>query len=455
MPTVKFGRLNAAIKARKQREEARRARLNQRARAAGIVPPGGIIPTVPVHTAIVPPPVWRPRTDIDLVKSNYYFDSGGNPSQGTTPGVPNQPFVTEIVPGVPYAADLAAKTSPITEPGGASITEYTNGGLVAPGTVTNSTTGQHGARPERLIPITPVNFTHHNPPPPPKPPANPEDWTLPKPPVEGFQFQIHPQAPRARFPGDTQLPASDLELRDRLQVPRRQLKVWINSGPGGAPQFILNLPYKHCRMDAKDGPKCVDQHTIAIHGNVTGVKRLVFECFEALPLFFSEGQKDDAAARLKGDVVAMRMGIDPGGAAENDVNVLPLNPPIISNRWTMRQEPDPETYLNSTVIEGKAVFRMDILARLGMTADQLRAYIFPPIAHGYIRKPATVVIGGEGNELIYMLVDHQQMMNNPGGHRWGVHSVVVANSVTANNPLDRVFGNPGGLADHPLKPRGG
>lgn len=451
MPSLKAGKLNARLKRELERRKAAQRARDKAAANAGLLPPGGRVPGVPIKTKIQPPNEWRPRTDLSTTKSNYFFNSNGDICEGVTPGVANFPLVTQIAPGIPYPADLAAQTAPVQEPGGSTQVEYTDGGTISPGTIVNSTTGVYGARPERLLPAKPFTPRGVGGLPGPPRPATGNEWNLPQPQVEQFQLRLVPQTPRPRFPGNPNLPASDIELRDRLQMPRRQLKVWINSGPDGAPEFILNLPYDGCRSDAKDGPKCVDQHTIAIHGNVTGVKRLVFECFEALPLFFDEQGKGDAQ-RMGGRVRTIPAGIVPGGAEpENNEDAALLTPPIISNRWTMRQEPDPETYLNSTVIEGKAVFRLDILSRLGMTADQLRSYILPPVATGYVRKPVTMVIGGEGNELLYNIVDHQQLMNNPGGHRWGVHSVVTVNSVLVNNPVDMTFTNHTPFMNDPTK----
>jgi hypothetical protein len=230
-----------------------------------------------------------------------------------------------------------------------------------------------------------------------------------------------PAGKRARRPVNGNMPATEVELRDRLQMPRRQLAIWINSGPNGAPEYMLLQPYPGCHSDAKHGPTCVNMHMVAIHGNVTGVKRLVFECFEALPLRYGEKHR-------------LRV---PGAEPKAAEKAL-LTPPIISNRWTMSQQPDPQTYLNSTVISGRAVFRLDVLHKLRLTPDQLRPYIMPPIPMGYIRQPPRVTQGSAGNEVLYEIVDEQQMMNNPSGAQWGVHSVVLVDTVQANMPIDVV-----------------
>lgn len=437
MPKLKREGINARLKKEIQAVDARLRGEDAKARAEGRLPPHGRVPGRPIKTPIKPPVDWRPRTDIDIkARASYFIDSNGDNSQRAIPGVPNYPPATEVAPGIPYAQDLAYKTGPLQEPGCTTQTEYsTGGGTVSPGTLNETDAGVYGANPEKQLvfqAFTPQDLVG-----PilgaPRPPVNPTA----EPPLNPRQRGPLPPGPgnRVRFPANANLPASDLELRDRLQVPRRQLKVWVNSGPGGAPEFLLNLPYEGCQTDAKDGPRCVDQHMAAIHGNVTGVKRLVFECFEALPLYFGKGE---GGARLKGDNKPLQPGVRPGGAGNLGGNRAPLNPPIISNRWTMRQVPDQATFLNSTVIEGKAVFRLDVLSRLGMTVDQLRKYIMPPLATGYVRRPVQMQIGSAGNELLYSVVDDQQMMNNPAGQRWGVHSVQVLDSCFVNNPLDAV-----------------
>lgn len=421
MPRVRTAGVNSVLKAR-QREQERflRSRDNQ-AKMQGQLGPHGRVPGQPTRTDTAVPADWAMMGQYTDVRDyGFYIDENGDNSQAAAPGAPSYPPVSSMGPGLAYASDLRPKTGPTQEAGVSNLVEYSPyGALVSPGTVEDTTTGQFGSNPVaqfKFAPFKPPNGQQNQ-------PGNPPRGVQPPEPGR-----------RQQFPGNPGLPNTDLELRDRLQVPRRQLKVWVNTGPGGAPEYFLDLPYENCITDAKDGPRCVDQHMVAVHGNVTGVKRLVFECYEALPLFYGEGK-----TTLRSPNGPIDTGIKAGGAGARGRPVL--NPPLISNRWTMRQMPDPKTFLNSTAIEGKAVFRLDVLSRLGMTADQLRKYIMPPLAAGYVRRPPEVTLGSEGNEVIYTIVDDQQMMNNPAGLRWGVHDVYIVDSMTANNPLDMVFSN--------------
>jgi hypothetical protein len=133
-------------------------------------------------------------------------------------------------------------------------------------------------------------------------------------------------------------------------------------------------------------------------------------------------------------------GDDAGGGGANPDNnkMLRGTPPIISNRWTMRQSPDPTTFLNSTIIEGTVHFRADVLEAVGLTADQLRMFFMHPIPFGYQRQPPEVVLNSDGISVTYRIVDVQQMMNNPGGARWGIASAQVKQQFSYNSPLDYV-----------------
>lgn len=421
-PPLIHSKLNSKIKAKKEAEDVKwKPRtdlgfMNQFAERPNKSPI--FVPPL-LSPSIVPNP-----TGTDTL----FYDAVGEISQKAAPGTPSYPPSDFIGPGLPFSTDLAAKTGPVGEPLGGNWNDPVGGVAAAPGTL-EETHNQYSLNPTSLLgPILEVAENLQGAPRPPAPQNEPGPARAQAPPPARGQ--------RVRFPANANLPATDIELRDRLQVPRRKLQIWINSGPDGAPEFILNLPYDGCLCDAKHGPTCVDMNMSAIHGNVTGVKRLVFECFEALPLFYGV-EKD--TNRLKGGSKIKR---EPGGQLINQHAVQPnklLTPPLISNRWEMKQVPDPTTHLNTTVISGKAVFRMDVLSRMQITADQLRPYIMPPIPMGYKRRPPEVSLSGGGNEVVYMIVDDQQMMNNPSGYRWGVHSVVLLDSVSANNPMD-VYG---------------
>lgn len=395
-------------------EEAQTA-IDQTALGNDQVAEGVSFPGTPLNTAIdVADSADTPPDPNDI--TNYFVDQYGNQSQEAGDGsTPTYDAVTEFAPGVPYTGGLEDKVNYVKVPStGAWIEEKPIN--VMPATLDGTDT-LYADNPLRLAPFqltgnvaagavngaAPPTFL--NPPPPP--------------------------LPRVQFGGNPRMPATDTELRSRLAVPRRTLLVWLNSGPGGNPEFILASPYDGCTVDAKDGPKCTMMPTLQIHGNVTGIKRLVFTCCEALPLFFKDKYESKVGTR-PGGVNQIDVAND---NANNQQQVL-ATPPIISNRWQMAQRPDKKTWLNSTIIKGVAVFRMDVLSRLKITADQLRPYIMPPLPFGYVREPPEVALGGDGATIEYTIVDNQVVMNNPGGVRWGVHSVVVHEGVEYNNPVD-------------------
>lgn len=95
------------------------------------------------------------------------------------------------------------------------------------------------------------------------------------------------------------VPITDVELRERLNRPRRQLLVWLYSGPNGQPEFMLASPlHPDARTDALHGPQCTVMHIPEIVGNVTAIMRLRFETWEAPPLEFD--YVDTGESRLKG-----------------------------------------------------------------------------------------------------------------------------------------------------------
>ena len=131
-----------------------------------------------------------------------------------------------------------------------------------------------------------------------------------------------------------------------------------------------------------------------------------------------------------------------------DAKIFLGTPPLLSNRWTMREVPDPSTCLNCTIIEGTAHFRMDVLQALQLTPDQLRPFFMHPIPFGYVRMPPEVTVLSDGASVQYTIKDVQQMLNNPGGQRWGVHSVSVKQEMQYHSPIDYVrtpFAQPWGM----------
>jgi hypothetical protein len=382
--------------------------------------------------------------------SSYtYSDLSGTVSEKAATGVPSFPPAKYIAPGIPYEDDLAEKTGPVrSSPGGewqdpttpavvspASINVkralyYYDKNLKTPDSVLSTPGGFSVAGlgvvakqgPVKRGPFrggtAPSGYTSKRDRDTPEK-GNVGPLVVPYIPVEPITNAVL-EAAQALQGGLFSVPRTEQELRLRLQMPRRKLVIWLRGlgGPGAPDDIILNLPYNGCTTDAKFGPTCTEGAITALHGNVTGVKRLVFECHEALPIYSS-------AASNPGSRMSTQSAI-PLIPPKIVLNV----PPILSNRWSMAQIPDSATYLNSIVIKGTVVFRMDALSALHLTADQLRPYIMHPIAAGYVRRPPQVDIDSSGSVISYTLVDDQQMINNPEGAAWGVHTVVAQTDFT-------------------------
>jgi hypothetical protein len=229
------------------------------------------------------------------------------------------------------------------------------------------------------------------------------------------------------------VPHTRRELEERLARPRRTLAIWLNSGPAGAPEYLLYSPYPGATSDAMHGPKCDIMFMPAIHGNVTGILKLRFETWQVPVVGLST---DDYVSSAGGKVVR-RARFNWDNQIEGDAaQLFAQTPPILSNRWTMRQSPDPTSWLNQTIIEGVVHFRQDVLDSRHISADQLRPYIMPPIPFGYERQPPEVNLNSDGLSVTYRVTDLQKMMNNPGGLQYGVRASEVLQQFHYNSPVD-------------------
>lgn len=314
------------------------------------------------------------------------------------------------------------------------------------------------------------------------------------------------------------VPFTDVELRERLRRPRRQLLVWLDSGPNAAPEYMIASPlHPDAGVDALHGPICTVMQMPEIHGNVTGVMRLKFDTWEAPALEWSyvkdqdsslktpvpvqaalkaaqtpttsEAKAVDAAAKafasaiakgkmpteaaaaaieavrkfyltaqgsaeakIKGRTIAegeagvagalaaqgaqQAAGADGANAVaallgKNEQRLL-ATPALMSHRWSMAFGWSPETYLKTQTIQGEATFRADVLHMRGLTADQLRGYIWHPVPEGFRRRPietGNVVLSPDGLGISYVIVDDQVMMNFPGGVEFGMINVQVENEM--------------------------
>jgi hypothetical protein len=231
---------------------------------------------------------------------------------------------------------------------------------------------------------------------------------------------------------------------------------------------MLVQPHAGCNVDAKNGPHCTAEPIRQIHGEITAVMNLVFETWEAPQLSFVDvpakvtkklprvpyipgkqrsGDNPDADPSAKkagnstgGILFGAPIGGLLGGAlaaanaasedAQNTAKRMLVTPALLSNRWKMSFHADEESHLLVQEISGEAVFRMDVLNRNGLTADQLRSQLWHPIPFGYERLQPLV----EGNELgdgiRYKIRDRQIFMAFPGGADNGIMSIEVVQSAS-------------------------
>jgi hypothetical protein len=182
------------------------------------------------------------------------------------------------------------------------------------------------------------------------------------------------------------VPWTDVEIRERLRRPRRQLMVWLNSGPDGDAEFMLLSPYPGMDLDAQGGPLCTILELPEVHGVQTAVLRLKFDTWEAAPPTTSP------------------LGV----------------PALVSNRWNMGFGWNPESHLRTQTVSGTAVFRLDCLALNRLTADQLRQQMWHPIPAGYRREIKKVEQNPGGDAIEYEFEDTEVIMNNPGGAEYGI-----------------------------------
>lgn len=263
--------------------------------------------------------------------------------------------------------------------------------------------------------------------------------------------------------GKPTFPWEDNDIILRLKTPRRQLLIWMYSGVDegerldggnveGVAEFLLSSPYTGVGVDALHGPVCTILDLPKIHGNSSGIHRLRFETWVAPldPVNVTTNKIKSDISRLPFEVAKRLVGAQQELFDDDESTVLLDNvkddkfakkklaniPAMISNRWSMRSEPDPETYLNVSIIEGTAIFRMDVLKTIGVTPDQLRRQFMHPIPLGYQRLAPKVSLSPLGNAVQYMIVDKEVVSNFHAGAKYGMASIDVKQEMQFHNPLE-------------------
>lgn len=215
---------------------------------------------------------------------------------------------------------------------------------------------------------------------------------------------------------------ADVITRQRLLTPRQKLFLVSPSAPGSggnlgaitqlpadASSAAVPLPYEvllECPKtfngsinepdsDAKDGPTPLKLDITQIHGTGTFLVRYVIRCHET-------------------------PSPPSGGTGE-------APSPLASHRWTMSFGSD-DHYFTVRKIDGKAIFRKDMLAAYDMTVDDFRALLMHPIPLGFKRMPPQAEMSSDGTELNYSILDVEQA-NNFNPYSTGAVKIDIAESV--------------------------
>ena len=243
--------------------------------------------------------------------------------------------------------------------------------------------------------------------------------------------------PKSSIPGG--VPMTDMEIRERMSIPRKKLIIWMNSGPFpgvGEYGIILEQPWGNLECDAQHGPSCTYNGVTQINGNSMGSYALRFETWEA-PIRYGESSQwsnrdpSTSVINAKGKLnspFALGLGIN--------------SPALVSNRWSMASKPNPQTHLLTREIEGEAIFRMDILKMRRLSADELRYQFMHPIPMGFVRRPPEVYLNSAGNGVRYKIADDMQSTNFPGGAKYGLIDVNVVQYLDYSVPeTAEIFGD--------------
>jgi hypothetical protein len=228
------------------------------------------------------------------------------------------------------------------------------------------------------------------------------------------------------------IPVTNEELQRRLMMPRRQLLVWMYSGEGASAQFMLVSPLTFMETDALHGPVCTIVGVQEITGVQTAIYSLRFETWVGPKIEFFDFAHKSAPPNSDKAILRGRFKKEGDRLVDQDgfeVPGLPIGvrgaikaPALICNRWEMSFGWDTETHLRTQIIEGEALFRMDLLKLKGLTADSLRGMFWHPIPFGYVRRPEAagdITLSSGGDGVKYKIIDDEAMMNFPGGAEWG------------------------------------
>jgi hypothetical protein len=271
--------------------------------------------------------------------------TGGNrtPAAPAAPQVSLNTLKTAGGPGDPYSLlELARGTPPATQSGGTDTFNNNGPGLGGPvpgGPVASSGTIDHTSFGPG---VPPPNFTPH-------PAGNPESV--------GY--------------------ITDTELRTRLWLPRKKLKIgWPAHGPGGQTGWWLVAPADGRRVDPANGPfpLALDVVEMAGEGLTFGVHYQI--------AVHTPATKEDLL--------------------------------VLSHRWEMTHVHDDNHYL-TRITDGVVVFNGAEVDASGVSPDWLRNQFFLPIPLGFRRYLEPVTESPDGLTIRYRIRDvDETVVFSPG-----------------------------------------
>lgn len=171
---------------------------------------------------------------------------------------------------------------------------------------------------------------------------------------------------------------TDLALRHRLMQPQKQLYVWFDSAAPGQQdprQMWVVAPTDGCPCDPINGPHPIECTVSEVFG--AGRTFLVRFSVEFATRDCGWGQKP--------------------------------TPILVSNRFTCRSGHD-ENYAETRVIEGIAIFRPDLVKRLGAQIQDYIPAIAPPPPANCVRTVDRLDLLPDGATVEYAFRDVQQMV---------------------------------------------
>lgn len=199
---------------------------------------------------------------------------------------------------------------------------------------------------------------------------------------------------------------TDVELRTRLSLPRRPLKIWAYDTTG-KPAYLLICPKPGYVCDPNNGPKPLGPPDIV---DVTG----------------------------EGLTFGVHFQVECATLPNPDVN----DQLILSHRWQMRHESDENHYL-TRVVDGEVVFNASLLEAYDLNPDWFRSQLFHAIPLGFRRQVPVVTLSPDGNVLKYTITDVDTTITFDPGDTGATQIAISERVQYSASTLSRILMEPG------------